>query len=60
MMHHLYVSTLCTTISYFMSGIVHFCGEDSCTGGTLSNLLFVLLYISDVNEENDVDSKDAV
>ena len=40
-----------------MSGIVHFCGEDSCTGGTLSNFLFVLLYISDVNEVNDVDSK---
>ena len=30
----LYISTLRTTISYVMSGIVHFCGEDSCTGGT--------------------------
>ena len=58
--YSLYISTLCTTISYFMSSIVHFYGEDSCTGGTLSNLLFVLLYISDVNEENDVDSKDVV
>ena len=60
---HLYsicISTLCTTISYVISGIVHFCGEDSCTRGTLSNLLFLFLYISDVNEENDVDSKDAV
>lgn len=34
-------------------------GEDSCIGRTLSALLFVLLCISDVNEENDVDSKDA-
>ena len=43
-----------------MSSIVHFCGKDSCIRGILSNLLFVLLYISDVNEENDFDSKDVV
>jgi hypothetical protein len=57
--YSLYISILCTTISYFMSTFVHFFGEDSCIGGTVSTLLFLLLYISDVNEENDVDSKDA-
>ena len=38
----LYISTLRTTISYVMSSIVHFCGEDSCTG--VHEVIFYFCY----------------
>lgn len=43
-----------------MSIFVLFFSEDSCIGVTVSSYVFLLLYPSDIIEENNIDSKDAI